>query len=206
MLFGIEGSDRRMTYLAQYLENDGHSITDCDSADIVIYPPAFKTDKKYNRVIDNYTQNDLFKQKNAYPTAEGALCIALSNTDKVLSDCVCVITGNGFVSKALENLLLKLDVKTYVCARRNARYGFCDIPSFNPDFIFNTVPAKVLDESILEKVKSSVIIELASAPYGLDFTTAENLGIKVIKAGGLPGKMFPETAGKILYEVISEVI
>ena len=206
MLFGIEGTDRRMIYLAQYLQNDGHTVTDCDSADIVILPPAFKTDKKYKRVLDNYTQNDFFKQKNAYPTAEGALCIALLNTDKVLRDCVCVITGNGFVSKALEELLLKIGVKTYVCARRNADYGFSDIPSLNPDFIFNTVPAEVLCEDILKGVKDSVIIELASAPYGLDFELASKLGLKVIKAGGLPGKMFPETAGKILFETVSEVI
>ena len=46
--------------------------------------------------------------------------------------------------------------------------------------------------------KSGKIIELASAPFGLDFDLARKHGIDVVKAMGLPGKYTPKTAGEII--------
>ena len=46
--------------------------------------------------------------------------------------------------------------------------------------------------------KSCKIIELASAPYGLDFEIARNYSIDVVKAFSLPGKYTPKTAGEII--------
>jgi dipicolinate synthase subunit A len=74
-------------------------------------------------------------------------------------------------------------------------------------FIFNTVPALVLDKEILSEVESeAVIIDLASAPGGTDFEVAGELGIKALLSLGLPGKVAPKTAGQILAKVIPELI
>ena len=75
------------------------------------------------------------------------------------------------------------------------------------DLIINTVPAKVLEESILKQVrKDTLIIDLASKPGGVDFETAKELGLNTIWALSLPGKVAPVTAGRIIYETIENMI
>ena len=67
------------------------------------------------------------------------------------------------------------------------------------EIVFNTIPAPVLTAGILEQAPSRLlIIDLASAPWGTDFDAAARRGIKAFPAPGLPGKVAPETAGKIL--------
>ena len=71
------------------------------------------------------------------------------------------------------------------------------------DLIFNTVPAQILDADALAHCASdAIVIELASAPYGVDFDAAKRLNIPVIPAPGLPGKTAPRTAGAIIRSVI----
>ena len=43
--------------------------------------------------------------------------------------------------------------------------------------------------------RDALILELASAPYGVNFDRARAHGIQTILAGGLPGKYAPEAAG-----------
>ena len=47
-----------------------------------------------------------------------------------------------------------------------------------------------------------MIIEIASAPFGTDFDCASEYGINTIKAGSLPGRISPETAGKIISDTV----
>jgi dipicolinate synthase subunit A len=71
------------------------------------------------------------------------------------------------------------------------------------DVIFNTVPAMILTGEMLENVSTeAVIIDLASAPGGTDFQAANRLGIKAVLAPGLPGRVAPKTAGRILARTI----
>jgi len=51
------------------------------------------------------------------------------------------------------------------------------------DFIFNTVPAMIIDEKRINSInKECIIVDLASAPGGIDFEAAEQKGIKAILA------------------------
>ena len=59
-------------------------------------------------------------------------------------------------------------------------------------------------QSFLISEKNTKIIELASAPYGLDFDLARKYGVDVIKAFGLPGKYTPKTAGEIIGKKIQQ--
>lgn len=77
------------------------------------------------------------------------------------------------------------------------------------DYIFNTVPAQVVDRGVLEACKKdAAVIDIASAPGGVDFEAAKALGIAAKLCLGLPGKYAPKTAGEILAEEImrTEVI
>ena len=46
--------------------------------------------------------------------------------------------------------------------------------------------------------RDSLIIDLASKPGGVDFDTAGKLGLKVVWALSLPGKIAPVTSGEII--------
>ena len=65
--------------------------------------------------------------------------------------------------------------------------------------VFNTIPALVLPAALLQKMApETLIIDLASAPGGVDFEAAERFRIRAVLALGLPGKVAPLTAGRIL--------
>ena len=73
--------------------------------------------------------------------------------------------------------------------------------------IFNTVPHVLLTKDILKELRKDVIIiDLASAPGGVDYEEGKKLGLNIIKALSLPGKLSPVTAGKAIYKSISNII
>ena len=56
--------------------------------------------------------------------------------------------------------------------------------------IFNTVPALVLDETVLKGLpQESLVIDLASRPGGTDFEAAKRLRTRVVWALSLPPEM-----------------
>ena len=75
------------------------------------------------------------------------------------------------------------------------------------DIIFNTVPQKIFNSKTLSAAKEgSVFIELASAQSGFDTEIINSLPINYINAPGLPGKIAPDTAGKIMAETVINII
>ena len=75
------------------------------------------------------------------------------------------------------------------------------------NIIFNTAPYWLLDESVLRTFPAgSLIVELASAPGGVDPEAAKKYGIRVIPAPGLPGKYAPITAGRFVGDAIGELL
>ena len=75
------------------------------------------------------------------------------------------------------------------------------------DVIFNTVPSWLFDENFLRKVdKQTLIIELASAPGGIDISEAKKQKSKVLWAASLPGKYAPESEGEMISECIADDI
>ena len=75
------------------------------------------------------------------------------------------------------------------------------------DLIFNTVPSLVLDGSRLRETKADcVILELASAPGGVDFDAARALGRRAIRAPGLPGKVAPRSAAAAIRDSVYHIL
>ena len=71
------------------------------------------------------------------------------------------------------------------------------------DFIFNTIPALVLTAPLLKKMKPQVtIIDIASAPGGVDFAAASELNLCARLAPGLPGKYAPASSARAIKETI----
>ena len=75
------------------------------------------------------------------------------------------------------------------------------------DLIVNTVPARVLNRPELEDVKEDcLILDLASKPGGVDLGAAGELGLTVIWALSLPGKVAPVTAGAAIRDTIYNML
>lgn len=170
-------------------------------------------------VID-YLNREELSVMNAIPTSEGAIMLAMEEMPTTIFESNVLVTGYGRISKVLIKALKGLGAKVCVTARKYsdlewAKINGCDsihieemgsmLPEF--DIIFNTVPAKIFDEKKLKMVKKDcLIIDLASKPGGVDFESATKLGIKVIWALSLPGKVAPVTAGKIIADTIIYIL
>lgn len=169
--------------------------------------------------IRDYYQREDFLIPNALLTAEGAVSIALKEYGKSIFSSRCLVVGFGRIGKILAKLLKNMGAKVTVSARSIKDVSLAKISGFETtnvskisekadfDLIFNTVPAPVLNEDVLGYLISArMIIDLASAPGGTDKLAAEELGIKLIPALGIPGKCFPEAAGEIIADVIYKMI
>ncbi len=171
------------------------------------------------KYADYYKREELII-KNAIPTAEGAIEIALSEMPITLFESRVLVTGYGRVGKVLAERLSAMGAQVTVSARKCADFAWIgergmrhihteDIikQAGEYDLIVNTIPAVVLSEAVLEKVRSdALIIDLASKPGGVDFETAKRLGKNVIWALSLPGKSAPITSGKIIKETIMNIL
>lgn len=180
---------------------------------------------KNKRIID-YFESESLQIRNAAPTAEGAVSIAMQHLNKTISGCRAAVVGYGRIGQMLSHLLSKMGASVTVAARnyrqlaQASSFG-CETVRLSADLelggleplcekgrydvIFNTVPARLFDSNVLGKMRSSVIlIDLSSVPGGVDFGAAKELGIKAIWALSLPGKYAPESAGRIIGDTLLE--
>lgn len=151
---------------------------------------------------------------NSIPTAEGAIAIAMNETPVTLHGNKAMVIGFGRCGISLARMLDGIGAQVTVAARkaadraRAAEMGFtaCAIDALSEyvqsmAFIFNTVPAPVLTGPVLANARQCyVLVDIASGG-GTDFQAAGDYGLKAILAPGLPGKVAPVTAGKILAHV-----
>lgn len=157
---------------------------------------------------------------NSIPSAEGAVQMAMEATDITIHGSKVLVMGFGRCGVTLARMLKAMGAKTAVAARKPADLARIREMGMEPltyqqlqgyirdtDIIFNTVPSPVLGRILLEKANPAVYIcDIASAPGGVDFTAARDLGLKAELAPGLPGKVAPRTAGLILARVIPDII
>lgn len=173
-----------------------------------------------NQKCIDYSEREELMIKNAVPTAEGAIELAIAETPVTLAKSKALIIGYGRIGKVLSRLLSGLGVLVSVSARKYSDLAWIDVNGYNAihnkdiiksvqsyDIIFNTAPALILDEKILSKINpDTVVIDLASKPGGVDFQKAKDFGLKVIWALSLPGKTAPLTSGEIIAQTILNIL
>ena len=157
---------------------------------------------------------------NSIPTAEGALQIAMQETKTTIHGSQVMVLGFGRVGTTLGRTLKALGASVSVVSydqgelARAYEMGCQRVPlsyladNLNRiDIVFNTIPASVLTSEILRRMSpDTLIIDLATAPGGTDFEAANEYGIKALLAPGLPGKVAPIMAGRVLAEVVPRLI
>lgn len=176
-------------------------------------------DEKYLEVIDIMKRDDL-AILNTIATAEGTIEVAIKNTDKILQGSKVLILGFGRVGKIVANKFSKLSAIVTCAARKVSdlawikAYGYnslnindmlYDLKDF--DIIINTVPQTILKEKELKHVNSEVLlIDLASAPGGIDGKAAVNMGLNFIWALALPGRIAPTSSAKFIKDTVYTIL
>ena len=172
--------------------------------------------KDKNVTVYDYYKNDSLARKNAVPTAEGVIGILINALPVTIDGLRCAVTGYGKCASVLAQKLKALGADVTAVARSDKNLSdaekdgmnicrLSDFPNICHEFsaIVNTVPSRIIDSNILSKIKKDcVIIEIASAPFGIDFDCAAEKGINTIKAGSLPGRISPKTAGEIISDTV----
>lgn len=157
---------------------------------------------------------------NAIPTAEGAIQLAMENLPITIHACRVLVVGYGRVGRTLADRLRGLGAFVSVAARRYEQLAWAEADGCTAqrlgdmggwlcgyDLIVNTVPAWVLTEELLGDLKAScLVIDVASKPGGADLEAAQRLGVPVIWALSLPGKVAPVTAGRAIQQTIYHIL
>ncbi len=165
-------------------------------------------------------QSDEMANKNAIPTAEGAIAIAILNTDFVLEGANTLVLGYGKIGKKLADKLYNMGANVYCEARkesdleaiRKKGYNEIDLKDLNGylsqmQVIFNTIPAMILDKERLDLIEdNTIIIDLASAPGGVDFKYAKEKNKNTEWALALPAKVAPLSSAKYYKEEIEKIV
>lgn len=160
------------------------------------------------RVVD-VAGDEALAVSGAIATAEGALGLAISQLPCTLFQTSFLVIGYGRIGRILSGYLHGLGADVTVAARRERDRAMSRAAGMKADIlgqyrqplhtyrcIFNTVPSPVLSaEQISHLREDCIVIDLASAPYGIRAADVPLLGARYHLAAGLPGKTAPESAG-----------
>ncbi len=172
------------------------------------------------RTVD-YLNRDSFVLQNAYLTAQAALGILLRELPVCLYRTKIAILGFGRIGKFLARMLHALGAEVTVFARRGSDLAMASLIGVETKTvsaleqecaltfaraIVNTAPAKLLSKAHLSHLKpNTLLLELASGSDNLP-TPPEGASLRILCAQGLPGKCFPESAGRIVADATEEAL
>lgn len=170
------------------------------------------------RVEDYFLREDL-TVANAAATAEGAVQAAMERLDRSLLGMDCLVLGYGRIGRLLSHRLQGMGARVTATARRPEdlawirAYGFRGLRTSELDgclggfgVVFNTVPAPVLNGTLLAELPEDCLcVELASRP-GIDLAAAERLGRPCVWARSLPGRLLPRTAAAAIRDAVYYIL
>ena len=165
-------------------------------------------------------KDELVAARNAVATAEGVVAEAITRSPVNLTKSRCLVLGYGRCGSVLTRLLKSLLCRVLVSEKDKTRAADAFVLADgivseaevteavgNVDFIFNTVPERILSEERLRHVgKNTRILDIASAPGGVDYRAAEALSVNAVLLPGLPGRYAPASSAEILADFIESHI
>ena len=155
-----------------------------------------------------------YEERNAMPSAEGAIYAAMQKADYTICGSRCLIIGPGRIGRELARMLLGLGAHVTVAGRNLEKLAVVaslgavtitmeELPrvAWETDILFNTAPSPVAGEEVMAALPAHAFaMDLASAPFGIDLDAAIRHGITAWREGGIPGRYAPLTAARILYD------
>lgn len=170
--------------------------------------------------IHDYYAREECMVANAVPTAEGAVQVAMEQLPFTLHSARVLILGFGRVGKLTSHRMRALGARVTVAAKGYEDLAWAAAYNYESirleeltwelggfQLIVNTIPAQVLDARRLGWVSPEVfILDLASAPGGVDSRKAEELDLRVLQAPGLPGRTAPVTAAAAIRDSVYHIL
>ena len=186
----------------------------------VCRPSFLSAAEESSLTVVDYMKDEELTVKNAVTTAEGTLELAMRELPVTVNGLQTLVLGYGRVGKTVAAAFSALNAKVTVCARRTDALAWAFAAGHETAkmkdicravqgkaLIINTVPAQVLDNNVLSFAdKDALVIDLASAPGGVDIEAAFRLGIKTVHALSLPGKTAPLTAGTDIADAAAAIM
>ena len=167
-------------------------------------------------VLIDYCECEYFASENAELTAEAAMTVYTGASAASFKHAKALVAGFGRIGKALAFRMRAFGADVTVSARKIkdieliCAYGCKPIETAairgEYDVIFNTIPAPVFTRDITDRTKTDYYIELASEPFGIDGKAAWSGCKKVIRASGLPGKVLPVSAGRLIADAVCTLL
>ncbi len=168
--------------------------------------------------VADYLEREELALRNAIPTAEGAIQIAMEELPVTIHELPVLIVGAGRIGSALAHRLRGLGAHVTVSARsytdfarlRGEGFRLLDTRRLTGELhafalIINTVPQPVLTRTVLADCPPDTpIIDLASGAGGVAADAAELR--RVIHALSLPGKVAPKTAAAAIHDTICHML
>lgn len=163
-----------------------------------------------------------FQIQNAMLSAEGAIYYAKEKIKKSIHGLQIAIFGFGRIGKLLAYLLHCQGAKITVCVRKDSDFTWSKLIGFDGfkikisgdknnlnlmdnkyDLVFNTIPFWIMDEEFARNnISDTIIIDLASYPFGIDENLVNKYKLKYFRELGIPGRYAPQTAGEIIGQTI----
>lgn len=182
------------------------------------FPEEFKNACMEKRVrCYDYMKEETIAVRNAVAAAEGAVAEAIQLGDENLHGNRSLVIGYGRCGRILADKLQGMKSEVTILEEDEQKrakaeaYGFKilrssrEIAKGDYTYLFNTVPALLLDKMRLEECKNHiVIIDIASGTGGVDYEYCKERGIRAKLCPGLPGKYAPKSSAGILYEYVKE--
>lgn len=161
--------------------------------------------QRYRRM--DLLRDPMYLAENAAITAECALFTAMERTKSALRRQPILVIGWGRIGKCLAKLLKAADADVTLLIRKASDRAMAQALGYTaigpeelepilPELrlILNTAPEPVISQAQAASCRKCVLIDLASLP-GIG-------GGEVLRARGLPGKLAPNSSGKLIADTV----
>lgn len=154
---------------------------------------------------------------NGTSVAEAVVSLLVQRTDRILPEYRFAVVGYGATGAAITDALLALNGNVTLVARdptsraRAQQRGVAATADYadrldvlaSVDIVVNTVPdTDAVPTAAYPALTSTLVVDIASPPGGLDHDSAEAAGVDVVWARGLAGGRAPRTVGDAQYALV----
>ena len=168
-----------------------------------------KLKNKYNLNYIYLKEDQEFNKVNSLATSEAVLMYSIEILPIILKEAKILVLGYGNSGKELVSTFSNFTNQILVAVRREEvqkeltnnniqNININDLKDYIEDYdlIINTVPSVILDEELLRYISpSSYILDIASYPYGIDYSKAVQYGLNAYLLPSLPSKYAPKSSG-----------